>query len=77
VQALGLSFTVSTLALAAALLPHIAPAGELGWLSVASVAISIAGMMLGQAVRQRLAGPAFRWTFFAGLLVLGVYLAFR
>lgn len=81
VQALGLSFTVSTLALAAALVAT--PAGSTGldpalaWPSLAGVAVALAGMRLGQAVRSRLSPQAFRWWFFAGLLALGAYLAAR
>jgi len=76
VQALGLSFTVSTLALAVALAgidafaqprPAVA-AGRRRFL---------AGMRLGQAVRARLRPQAFRLCFFFGLLVLGAYLALR
>ncbi|MFZ5780818.1 MAG: sulfite exporter TauE/SafE family protein [Pseudomonadota bacterium] len=77
VQALGLSFTVSTLALALALagLDAISPADLLP--SALGVAAALAGMRLGQAVRAGLSPRAFRWWFLAGLLVLGVYLAER
>jgi uncharacterized protein len=80
VQALGLSFTVSTLALAAALAGTMgsrAVGWDLVWPSLAAVAISLAGMRLGQAVRARLAPEVFRVWFFAGLLALGAYLAAR
>ena len=73
VQALGLSFTLSTLALAG-ILVH---AGSLG-MSVAGVSLlalapALAGMMLGQWVRSR----AFRICFFLGSLALGAHLALR
>lgn len=75
VQALGLSFTVSTLALAVTLSG--AFTWNLAWPSVAAVAIALACMRLGQAVRARLAPAAFRFWFFAGLLALGACLAAR
>jgi uncharacterized protein len=77
VQALGLSFTVSTVALAAAL----ADAGAFRWpnagASVLALAAAIGGMLLGQAVRARLQPKAFRLWFLAGLTLLGVHLMLR
>lgn len=75
VQALGLSFTISTLALAVTLSGVFT--WNLAWPSVAAVAIALAGMRLGQAVRARLDPAAFRFSFFAGLLALGACLAAR
>jgi len=77
IQALGLSFTVSTFALAAALYGH----GEVR-LSFAAPAIlallaSLVGMHAGQFVRDRLEPETFRRVFFASLLLLGLYSAFR
>ena len=77
VQALGLSFTVSTLALAAALAGVDAFAPELILPSLLAVAVALGGMRLGQAVRGRLRPQAFRLCFFVGLLALGAYLALR
>ncbi|MDB5487258.1 MAG: hypothetical protein JWQ58_973, partial [Reyranella sp.] len=77
VQALGLSFTVSTLALAITLAGSTGLALELAWPSVAGMAVALVGMRLGQAVRARLAPQTFRLWFFAGLLALGAYLAAR
>ena len=77
VQALGLSFTVSTLALAAALAGVDAFAVELLLPSLLAVVVSLAGMRLGQEVRARLRPQAFRLCFFLGLLLLGAYLALR
>jgi uncharacterized protein len=80
VQALGLSFTISTLALAV----NIASAGafntSLAGATLGAVAASIGGMAIGQILRSRLQPLAFRRWFFAGLLLLGLYLlagAFR
>jgi len=77
VQALGLSFTVSTLALAVALAGVDAFAPGLVIPSLLAVAVSLAGMRLGQSVRARLRPQAFRLCFFSGLLALGGYLALR
>jgi uncharacterized protein len=77
VQALGLSFTVSTLALAAALAGVDAFAADLILPSLLAVVVSLAGMRLGQAVRARLRPQAFRLCFFFGLLALGTHLALR
>jgi len=77
VQALGLSFTVSTVALAASLAGNghfrIAVAGA----SLLALAPAVAGMLLGQWLRQRASGAAFRFWFFLGLLALGCDLALR
>jgi len=75
VQELGLSFTVSTLALAAALAGVDAFTADLVLPSLLAVVVSLAGMRLGQAVRARLRPQAFRLCFFVGLLALGAYLA--
>lgn len=77
VQALGLSFTVSTLALAVTLAGSAGLGPGLAWPSVAGVAVALAGMRLGRAVRARLSPATFRLWFFSGLLALGAYLAAR
>lgn len=77
VQALGLSFTVSTLALAVTLVGSASLNLGLAWPSVAGVAVALVGMRLGRAVRARLSPQTFRLWFFAGLLALGAYLAAR
>lgn len=77
VQALGLSFTVSTLALAVTLVGSSGLSLGLAWPSVAGVVVALVGMRLGQAVRARLSPQTFRFWFFAGLLALGAYLAAR
>jgi uncharacterized protein len=74
VQALGLSFTVSTLALAV----NVARAGAIGGSQVATtfaaLAAAIGGMWIGQRLRTRLPPLVFRRCFFGGLLLLGFYL---
>ena len=77
VQALGLSFTVSTITLALAL----AHAGQIktsiAGPSLIALAASLVGMFLGQLVRGRVPAETFRLWFFVGLLVLGGHLALR
>lgn len=77
VQALGLSFTVSTIALAAGLLGMGAFPSASAGLSMLALAPALGGMWLGQGLRRRLDAAAFRRVFFAGLFVLGLYLALR
>jgi uncharacterized membrane protein YfcA len=76
IQALGLSFTVSTAALAIGLFRTGALASPTAQLtgSVAALAPALAGMFAGQALRQTMSVETFRTVFFAGLLALGVYL---
>jgi uncharacterized membrane protein YfcA len=75
VQALGLSFTVSTLALALGLLRVDAFAVGSVWISLLALAPALLGMQLGQWLRRRIAVATFRRVFFAGLLLLGATLA--
>lgn len=77
VQALGLSFTVSTLALGANLAGGGVLSLEMAGISALAILPAMAGMALGQAVRQRVSESAFRRAFFLGLLALGVHLALR
>ena len=77
VQALGLSFTVSTLALAVALAGIDAFSPDMALPSALALFVALAAMRLGQAVRARLGPRAFRLCFFVGLLALGAYLALR
>ena len=74
VQALGLSFTVSTLALAGGLLWRGALGG--GELSASLLALipAVLGMWLGQSLRQRISAVLFKRVFFIGLGVLGGHL---
>jgi uncharacterized membrane protein YfcA len=77
VQTLGLSFTVSTFALAAGLAGHgafhLAAAGA----STLCTLPALAGMAVGQAIRARTNPATFRRMFLIGLLVLGGELIVR
>lgn len=77
VQALGLSFTISTVALASGLLWHgAAPLGNL-FVSTAAVVPSLLGMAAGQFIRVRISPPLFRRVFLIFLLLLGLEMASR
>lgn len=77
VQALGLSFTVSTVALFVGLAWHgsLHPSNLL--LSSLAILPALAGMWAGQALRSRISPTAFRRGFLAALLLLGSELALR
>jgi uncharacterized membrane protein YfcA len=77
VQALGLSFTVSTLALAVALVHDGALQMSVAGASVLALAPALIGMLLGQRVRARVRSEMFRICFFAGSLLLGAHLVVR
>ncbi|HEX2887135.1 sulfite exporter TauE/SafE family protein [Vineibacter terrae] len=77
VQALGLSFTVSTVALAAGLARDGAFAASLAGTSLLALVPALAGMLAGQYLRLRVQPETFRRWFLLGLLALGAYLTLR
>jgi uncharacterized membrane protein YfcA len=77
VQALGLSFLVSTIALAASLGSGGALHGATWTGSLLALLPALAGMGLGQKLRMRISAARFKTVFLAGLLTLGAYLALR
>ena len=77
VQALGLSFTVSTTALAAGLARDGALHASVAGATILTLAPALVGMFLGQWVRGRVRPETFRVCFFLGLLLLGGHLALR
>lgn len=74
VQALGLSFTVSTLALAATLFWRDALGGDELSASLLALVPALLGMLLGQWLRQRISALLFKRVFFIGLGLLGGHL---
>lgn len=77
VQALGLSFLISTAALAVVLSgAGLFDAGVAGS-SVAALIPALLGMLIGQKLRGRLSQATFRLCFLWGLLGLGLYLVLR
>jgi uncharacterized protein len=71
VQALGLSFTVSTLAVAGSLLREGAIGETLASGSLLALAPALIGMLAGQRIRHRVRPASFRLCFFLALLGLG------
>ncbi len=74
IQAMGMLFTVSTVALAVALQGNNLLTAELGGLSLAGLLPAAAGMVFGQKIRKRLSEQLFRRVFFIALLILGAYI---
>ncbi len=77
IQAMGLSFTVSALALGLNLAMSGALSLSLGGPVLVAVAAVLAGVALGARVRRRIKEDSFRRLFLVGLLLLGGYLAMR
>lgn len=74
IQAMGMLFTASTVALAVALRGNDLLTLELGALSAAALLPAILGMVIGQSIRQSLSEHLFRRIFFISLLMLGTYI---
>jgi len=74
IQAMGVLFTASTLALALALQGNGLLTVELGKMSTIALIPAIIGMILGQRIRKLLPDKQFRRVFFVSLLMLGVYI---
>jgi len=74
VQAMGILFTLSTVALAIALQGNGLLTIELGKVSAAAIIPAVVGMIFGQRIRQKLSEQLFRRTFLIALLVLGGYI---
>ncbi len=77
VQALGLSFTVSTITLAMALAYQGQLQTSVAWPALVALGVALVGMWLGQLVRGMVKPETFRLFFFFGLLLLGGHLALR
>ncbi|HCJ29671.1 MAG TPA: hypothetical protein DHV63_10325 [Pseudomonas sp.] len=77
VQALGLSFTVSTLALAIGLFWNGALGGEMLGASLVLLLPALLGMTLGQWLRQLISPVLFKRVFFVGMAVLGTHLLIK
>jgi len=72
VQAMGMLFILSTIALAVALKGHGLLDMNIGWASVGAVIPALLGMSVGRWLRQHLSEVQFRKTFFLSVLALGV-----
>lgn len=74
IQAMGMLFTVSTVALAVALGGNNLLTTELGILSALGVIPALIGMVIGQHIRKLLSEEKFRRVFFISLFVFGLYI---
>lgn len=77
IQALGLSFTVSTVALAVGLGLHASYSESDLIISVLAVAPAMLGMFIGQKTRNAIEPLRFRKYFFSSLFVLGMLMTLR
>lgn len=75
VQAMGLAFTVSTVALAVSLAARGAWQPAMAGMSLVAQLPALAGMLLGQRLRSRMAPALFRRCLLFALLLLGMHLA--
>ena len=75
IQALGLSFTISTVALGAVLMRNASFHGTTILLSCASLLPALLGVVLGNRLRRRVNEAMFRRVFYIGLLLIGGYFA--
>lgn len=74
IQAMGMLFTVSTVALGVALGGNDLLTQEMGMLSALGVVPALIGMVIGQRIRKMLSEEKFRRVFFIALLILGLYI---
>lgn len=77
VQAMGVLFTSSTIALGIAMSHYNLLSQELAVASALAVAPAAAGMYAGQLVRHRLSEAMFKQVLFSALLGLGLYIFWR
>jgi uncharacterized membrane protein YfcA len=77
VQALGMSFTVSAVALAAVLARDGALPPSIAGASLLALGPALLGMWLGQKLCAQMRPEVFRVCFFVGLLMLGAHLTLR
>jgi uncharacterized membrane protein YfcA len=74
IQAMGISFTVSTLALAVGLYFNARYSGATLGASVLMLLPALAGMAAGQYLRQKLSPALFRQCFLGSLILLGIHM---
>ena len=74
IQAMGMLFSLSTLALARALQRNDLLTAEHGVLSITAWLPALLGMVFGRWIRRKISEQLFRKLFFISLLVLGTYI---
>ncbi|WP_271270986.1 sulfite exporter TauE/SafE family protein [Aliamphritea hakodatensis] len=73
-QAMGMLFSLSSLGLAVTLQGNGMLTAEHGLMSLSGLLPAMAGMFIGQKIRQGLSAEAFRKALFIALLLLGLYI---
>lgn len=76
IQAMGILFTLSTVALGVALQGNGLLTSAQGIMSATGLLPAIVGMVIGQRIRHSLSEDTFRRVFFVSLLILGAYIIF-
>ena len=77
IQALGISFTIVTLALFVSLGSHGVVTKGLSLVSAMAVVPAGIGMTIGTRLRHKIPEALFRKVFFAALLIMGIYITAR
>lgn len=77
IQALGVKFTLLTVALAMALHSNDLLSPELGAISTAAIVPTAVGMIVGQRYRARISERLFQRLFFAALLIMGLVISLQ
>lgn len=77
VQGLGLVFLTATIALAVNLGTAGALTASATWPAAVALCATLAGVWIGQSIRDRIDAETFRTCFFAGLLALGLFVLWR
>ncbi|MGE3712583.1 MAG: sulfite exporter TauE/SafE family protein [Hyphomicrobiaceae bacterium] len=77
VQAMGVVFTISTIALAVSMADQRLVSAELALGSAGATLPALAGMWVGQRIRHRMSEAMFKQVLFGALLALGAYIAGR
>lgn len=75
VQAMGMLFALSTVALAVVLHDQEILNTRLGLISTAAVVPAVVGMIAGRRLRQGLSERRFKRVFFVSIMILGIYIA--
>jgi uncharacterized membrane protein YfcA len=77
VQMMGVSFTVSTVAIGLAIVDHGGYDGRQALVSLAALVPALIGMKIGQLLRRRFSELVFRRCLFIGLFVIGIRLIWK
>ncbi len=77
VQAMGMLFAASTIALALSLGSKNLLSAEIGLMSVVAIVPACIGMVVGRRARQKISEALFRKIFYLALIVLGGYIIVR